>query len=180
MTKSVLALILAAFASLGFVKQGQEPNKLRPAPAPAGAARLPLLEEPVLSPVPRLDLPMRFQPRDPLEGFWELRARAVAGAPAIPGRGMIAIGRNHMMVQFEGPGLDAATSLLRAGAYSWQRTGEQDMVRMTVEVSHFNDNNGAMHVEEKGATQLRRCQLMSDILRVHQGNNNWLDFMRIE
>jgi hypothetical protein len=179
MLKATVSLLMASLAFF-VLPQGQEPKVQRPAPPPADAPKLPLVDEPFVSPVPRLDLPMRFQQRDPLEGFWELRMRAVAAQPAAVARGMLAVGRGVMMVHFEGAGTDPKLPLLRAGCYSWQRNPEPDSVRMTVIASHYNDVDGELHAEPKGTQQVRRFQILGDTLRVHQGSGNWLEFVRVE
>lgn len=180
MVKTALSLLMAAALAFTALPQGQEPAAPRPAAPPAEAKKLPLVEEPFVSPVPRLDLPMRFQQRDPLEGFWELRMRAVGAQPASVARGMLAVGRGVMMVHFEGPGTDPKMPLLRAGCYSWQRNPEPESVRMTVVASHYNDVDGEIHAEPKGTQQVRRFQIMGETLRVHQGAGNWLEFVRVE
>jgi hypothetical protein len=182
----IAALFLAANPSLGSLPhgnppQGQEPDRARPAPAPADAKTLPPVPEPFVSPVPRLDLPMRFTPRDPLEGFWELRARSIGGKLAPAGRGLLSIGRSHLVVQFHAPGTDPELPLLRAGAYSWQHTGERQVLMLTVLASHFNDAGGKVHIEPVGSVEIRRFELLADGLRVYQADGgSFLEFVRAE
>jgi hypothetical protein len=178
---TIAVLFLAASLAHGGMQQGQEPDRGRPAPAPADAKTLPPVPEPFVSPVPRLDLPMRFTPRDPLEGFWELRARSIGGKLAPPGRGLLAIGRSHLVVQFQAQGSDPEVPLLRAGAYAWQHTSERELLMLSVLASHFNDGGGKLHVEPAGIVQIRRFEMLADGLRVYQGDGgSWLEFARVE
>lgn len=173
----VLWLTLAALAWAWM----QEPvPPARPAPPPAGAAPLPIVDEPFVAPVPRADLPGRTAPRDVLEGFWELRHRTVAGKAVPPGSGYMAIGRRHLLVQFLVPGTEDDVPLLRAGAYKWQRVGERDDLRLTVLAGHFNEDDGDIRIEVAGAAVTRRFEITGPALRVHQGGGDWLEYVRIE
>lgn len=150
----------------------------RPAPPPPDAGPLPVVDEPFVTPVPRLDLPGRLDAPDPVEGYWQLRARTLGGQAVEPGHGYLAIGRAHLLVHLIGrePGLDVP--LLRAGTYRWQRTGGES-VQMRVVLGHFNDEDGDVQLEPAGKVEVRRFQLGGDFLRIHQPNGDYLEFVRM-
>jgi hypothetical protein len=179
MAMAAASSALAAHGSAG-PQEPAPPAPQRPAPAPEGAAPLPPVEEPFVTPVPRLDLPGRATPRDVLEGFWELRQRFVGGQVVEAGRGYMAIGRRHVLVQFLVPGSDPDVPLLRAGAYRWLRSGEGDVLRLTLLAGHFNEENGDIKLEVPGETMNRRFEIAGGTVRVHQGGGDWLEFARIE
>jgi hypothetical protein len=160
--------------------QVQEPQPSRPPAAPAGAAPLPPVESEWVEPVPRRDLPGRFTPRDPIEGFWRLQRRSVEGRLADPGTGFLAVGRRYLMVQFQAPGTDPRVPLLRAASYAWRRTDDRDHVQMTVQVGHLNDTAGDIHVELAGRSEPRRFVLLGDRMRIERNEGDWLEFVRIE
>lgn len=167
---------------LGLAPQGQEPQPqpARPAPAPADQSVLVPVERPYVEAVPRADLPERLGTRDPIEGFWVLRQRMVEGAPAEVGSGYMAIGRRHMIVQFQAPSPDPEITLLRAGVYTWRRSGVRGEVGTTVLSGHFNDAEGDVHIEQEGVVEVRQFELTEDLLRVRQGGADWLEFVRLE
>ena len=176
----LLSSILVVVCAIAALPQGQEPDRSRPAPPPANAPALPTVDEPFVAPVPRLDLPMHFTPRDRLEGFWIVRQRSVGGQMVQPGRGMLAIGRTNMVAEFEVPGLNVGRPMVRAGAYTWKRRGGTDQLSLVVLSSYYNDTGGDMHAEEPGTMQVRRFELLADALRVHQGGGDWIEFVRVE
>jgi hypothetical protein len=157
-------------------RTGQEPE--RPAPPPAGAQLLPAIEEPYVSPVPRLDLLQRFDRPDPIEGLYELRTRMLRGAlDPRPGRGFLVIGKRHLVLYLMGAGADPATPQLRAGVRKWQRRGET--LQLTVVAGHYTDKREVV-VEPAGKVETRRIEVTSGGLRIFQDDQNWLEFVRIE
>jgi hypothetical protein len=176
-----LMLLLPAIVAFASLQDPAAPPPVpRPAPPPAGAAPLPTVDEPFVTPVPRLDLPGRTTPRDVLEGFWELRQRTVGGQIVAPGRGYMAVGRRHLLVQFLVPGVDEDVPLLRAGAYTWRRVGERDGVQLTLLAGHFNEEDGDVVIEAPGTSLARRFEIIGSTLRVHQEGDDWTEYVRIE
>lgn len=157
----------------------QEPSA-RPAPPPADAKPLRPIEEPYVEPVQRGDLPERYGTRDPIEGFWRVQARSIAGKPVVAGGGYMVIGRRHMVVHFESPGARADVPLLRADVFTWARVDNGGQVRLTTVMGHFNDVDGDVLLDKSGEVQLRSFELRSDTLRVNQEAGSWVDFVRVE
>lgn len=158
----------------------QEPQPPQRPPAPPAAAPLVPVQEPYVEGVPRHDLPERFGRRDPIEGVWQLHARSVGGQVAPAGTGYLMVSRRHLFVHFEAPSADPAIPLLRAGAYTWARAGEPDLVRTMVLGGHFNDASGDVHLEPPGTAAMRRFELGDRFLRLWQENGDWLEFARAE
>ena len=157
----------------------QDPVKDRPAPPPSDAPPLPPLAEPFVSPVPRLDLQMRATPRDPIEGFWQLRDRVVGGrSEAMRSKGWMAVGRSHLLLHLLAEGQDPGVPILRAGARRWER--DRGQIRMTALAGHFNDADGDLVLEKAGLVETRRFELLGSVLRVLQDDANWLEFVRAE
>lgn len=156
--------------------RAQDPE--RPAPAPDGSRPLPTVEEPYVSPVPRLDLLQRFDRPDPIEGFYELRARVHNGGPdPRPGRGYLVIGKRHLMLYLMGAGPDPAIPQLRASVRRWRRS--EGALQLTTLAGHFTEQRDVA-VEPSGAVEMRRLEVISGIIRIFQDGQSWLDFVRIE
>lgn len=180
LARCLSSLILAAACCLGLWPSGQEPqDPQRPPPPPQGAPPLPTVEEPFVSPVPRTDLQQRFDRPDPIEGFYQLQARVVAGATVPQGsRGWLAVGRRHLLIQLEAHGVDARIPLLRSGARAFRREG--DALVLTALGGHHTTPDGEVVVERERFTETRRVEIVGNVLRVHQDAQSWLDFVRIE
>lgn len=178
MTKSTLLPWSLAFAGL-LAALRQDPEKARPPAPPAGTPPLPTVEEPFVSPVPRLDLLQRFTPRDPLEGFYELRDYVVDGHPhGAKTRGWLAIGRHMLLLQMLGEGAKPGVPLLRADVRHWQRQGEQ--MRTTVLAGHFNAYDGELKLLQGGSVETRRFEATMGRLRIWQDEGSYMEFVRIE
>lgn len=150
-----------------------------PPPPPEGASPLPAVEEPYVSPVPRLDLLQQFARPDPIEGCYELRTRVVAGvADPRPTAGWLTITRRHLSLYLIATGPDPRFPLLRSGVRRWRRLG--DTLHLTVLAGHLTDEDGDVALEQGGTTEVRRVALVGATLRLHQDSENWLEFVRIE
>lgn len=172
--------LIVAFLSLAsaFVAQDPQPAP-KPAAPPPDAAPLVPVEEPRVRPALRDDLLQRDDAPDPLEGTWRLKTRVREGAVASqPGEGWMFVGRRYLTIQLQGPGRSQEFPMLRAGVRRWQRQG--GALQMTVVVGHFNDDSGDIKVEAPGSTETRRFEMVGPLLRIHQGSNSWLDFVRVE
>ena len=88
------------------------------------------------------------------------------------------VGRRYLSIQLQGPGRSEEFPMLRAGVRRWQRQGGS--LQMTVVAGHFNDESGDIKVEAAGTTETRRFEMVGALLRIHQGSNSWLDFLRVE
>lgn len=178
----VLALAAAAFGvdapTARALSVAQDPT--RPAPPPQGQAPLRPVEEPYVEPVIRSDLPERYGVRDPIEGVWKVRSRAVSGQPVAVGSGFMSVGRRHVVVCFQAPGPDERVPLLRSAVYEWSRVDNSGMVRLLVDIGHYNDSEGDVTIETRGKLELRRFELLADALRVHQDDGSWIEFVRAE
>jgi hypothetical protein len=169
----------SAASSLPGLLSPQEPAKNRPPAPPAGAPLLPTIEEPWSAPVIRSDLFQRFEPRDVLEGFYELRGRVVAGAvQSAPGRGWVVLGRRHMLIYLLSPGPKLGTPLVQASVRLWARQGEQ--LRTSVLAGHYTEADGDLAFESSQVVELRRYEIRGGMLRIWQGESTYLDFGRVE
>lgn len=179
--RTTLPWLLAVAAAFGWWQDpvAQEPAKDRPAPPPAGAPPLAPLAEPFVSPVPRLDLQLRATPRDPIEGFWQLRDRVVGGrSEGTRSKGWLAVGRAHLLLHLLAEGPDPGVPILRAGVRQWQR--DRELIRMTALAGHLNDADGDIVLEKAGLVETRRFELLGSVLRIVQDNGDRLEFVRIE
>ncbi|MEY3160054.1 MAG: hypothetical protein RIT25_45 [Planctomycetota bacterium] len=176
MRTALFVAFLSLFPALGL----QDPQPApKPATPPPDAVPLVPVEEPRVRPALRDDLLQRDDAPDPLEGTWRLKTRVREGAVASqPGEGWMFVGRRHLSIHLQGPGRSEEFPMLRAGVRRWQRQGGS--LQMTVVAGHFNDESGDIKVESAGATETRRFEMIGPLLRIHQGSNSWLDFLRVE
>lgn len=126
--------------------------------------------------------PKGLPERDPLEGVYVLTGRTVAGHPdPNPSRGYLAVTHGHVFLMFAGAGPDADSPLLRAGVRKWTRKADkQSPVDGVVQLGFFTDGDGEIHVEQPGARESRRMDLVRGGLRVWQDDQSFLDFERVE
>lgn len=175
--RTALALAILSLVSV-FASQDPQPAPRPAAPPPDAAPQTPV-EEPRVRPALRDDLLQREDAPDPIEGTWRLKSRVREGAVATqPGEGWMFVGRRYLSIHLQGPGKSVEFPMLRSGVRRWQRQGGS--LQMTVVAGHFNDEGGDIKVESAGATETRRFEMVGPLLRIHQGNNSWLDFLRVE
>jgi len=154
----------------------QDPT--RPTP-PAGAAPLRPVEEPYLAPVDRRDLIQRFEPKHPLEGMYRLNAMVRPGGRDVLGaEGFLVLGRRHMSLHLQAPGVEADVPQLRAGFRRYRI--EHDRLLMESLVGHYNDLAGDMIVEGRGLRLARTISVVGSSLRVLDADGGYLEFVRIE
>ncbi|MCA8951102.1 MAG: hypothetical protein KDE27_16470 [Planctomycetes bacterium] len=117
--------------------------------------------------------------RDPLEGVYRLRSRTVDGAVDLNrSRGYVAITHRHMLICLAGAGTDPDYPLLRAGVRTWQKRGGN--VESVVTLGFYTDEEGEIHIDEPGALQVQRVDLVRGGLRIWQDGESYLDFERLE
>jgi hypothetical protein len=117
--------------------------------------------------------------RQPLEGVYQLRARFVGGKKVTqPSTGWLAITSRHLFLCLSAPGSDPDAPLLRAGVRTWAADGE--MVRTTVALGWFTDQDGEVHVERPGTDERRRIDVIQGGVRIAQDPRNFLEFERVE
>jgi hypothetical protein len=183
--RSWCALLCLAALAMVAPPQGQEPKTqdpqpARPAPPPADAPPLRPIEEPYVEPVQRGDLPERYGTRDPIEGVWQLRQRYVDGQPADTGTGYLFLGRRHLAIHLQAPGLEPDIPMIQSAVHQWERADNSGKIRTTTLVGHFNETDGDILIERAGQVQLRTLEIRDGLLRIAQGAGTWMDFAKIE
>ncbi len=114
-----------------------------------------------------------------MEGVYELRRRVVNNQPhALPSHGYLAITQRHLFLYLAAPSLDPALPLVRASVRTWQP--QKELVRTTIKLGWFTDQEGVVHLERPGTEEPRRLELIRGGLRVLQDERNWLEFERVE
>ncbi len=149
-------LLPAAAVVAAFIAGQQEP---KPAPQPPASLARPALH--------------------PFEGVYELRRRVAAGAvDPQPGSGWLAITSRHLFVSLAAPGPDPDLPLLRSGVRTW--TAQGDTLQTVVRLGWYTDGDGQVHVEKAGTLETRRLERLRGLVRLHQSENTYLEFERVE
>jgi hypothetical protein len=164
-----------ALCALLAVLAPQDPQ--RPTP-PADAKALPPVQEPFRTPVERDDLIQRFTPPSVLEGFYRLRRMERPGQPQPVADGYLWIGRRHLMLQLSGETADPDLPALQSGVRRYQIAG--DVLAMSVVLGFRNDVDGNIRLEQAGTAIRHRFTLLGPLLRVHQSEEAFLEFERVE
>lgn len=115
----------------------------------------------------------------PFEGVYELRRRVAAGVvDPQPSTGWLAITNRHLFVSLAAPGPDPDRPLLRSGVRTW--TAQGDKMQTTVCMGWYTDGDGEVHLEKAGTIETRRLERLRGLVRLHQGENTYLEFERVE
>ena len=140
--------------------------------------RLPPVVEPMRSAVERRDLLQRFKGRKRIEGFYRLKQMTVRGQAIHASIGYLVIGSRHLSMHLYAPSSVAKVANVQAVFRKYKIEG-QDLV-MTTLVGHRNQVGGDIVLEPIGHTTRRRFSLAGSVLRIHSGDQDHLEFERIE
>lgn len=172
-------MILLCAAAVGFQGENQDPESRRPRPPKGATSRpLPLVQEPMRTPVERRDLLQKFKGPSPLAGFYRLVGVHGPAGPA-KGRhiGYLAIGRDHLSLHLQGSGPRRREPVIQSG-FRRYRLGDGKIYMSTL-VGH-RVRAGEVLVEEYNLQEVRHYRLMGTTLKVYQSAKEYLEFVRIE
>ncbi len=172
-------LVLVALPFALSLTSPQDPAKPLPPQPPPGAAPLPLVEDPPLTPQERTDLWQRFMPASPLAGMYRLRLAVRDGRQVTDGmKGYLAVGQRHLSLHLVDTNVNPRRPMLQASFREYKLIGNR--LQTTSLVGMRTKVDGDIALDGDGLVELRDVLVFGSSLRVMQSPNDYLDFARIE